>query len=358
MPLHSAPTNSEIFAQKARERAREVLALREDEFPGLMRTDSIPPKSTIQARLRKSRTLMIAVGIAVVVVIATSAATGNNSTASNTLRNSNDKNNSADLEDSEGAFSQENEEEGTSTLSPFDFADDDEFCQDDPDFLYQGNAGQDCAWVAEKHTDSRCDHLKVVEHCRATCDIYCTGTMEPSSIMTGDYLDDNYQEFQNGDDEEEEEPQDDFDPDACMDNPNFRFEGVSTQNCDWVATKFTSFRCSESGVSENCPATCDPDCDYETSTPTSDFDNDGNYEDDNYDEVCGNNPNFRFQGEPDQSCEWVAQKFTPFRCSEAEVSENCPEICNPDCATLPPSFTSTFADTSEELISDEVKIPV
>ncbi len=318
---------------------------------------------------------MVAVGIAVIVIIATSAATGKrneNSTASNNLRNSNNKNNSFELEDSEGTSPPSEWQEGSSTLSPFDFADDDLFCQDDPDFLHDGTAGKDCAWVAKEYTEIRCDHLKVVEHCRATCDPYCASTMKPTSTMTEENRDDD-QEFQNDKEEQEEqfqeeeeeqseeEAQDDFDSDACMDNPSFRFEGASTQNCEWVASKFTSFRCSETGVVENCPATCNPDCDNEsTSPPTSDFDDDGKYDDDddNYDEVCGNNPNFRFQGEPDKNCEWVGQKFTSFRCSEAEVSENCPGTCNPDCATLPPTSTSTSVSTSDELISDEVKISV
>ncbi len=497
MPLHSSrPTNSEIFAQKARERAMEVLALRNDDFPGLMRTD--PPPPTFASRLRKSRTLIIAVSIAVIVLIATTATTGSSSNkeaVANNLRTG-EKNTLFMGEDFEDA-SEDETQTSTGTVAPTeseDESDDEDFCIDDPDYRYFGNEEHDCAWVGEKHTANRCNHIKVMEHCRATCDPDCIGsnTFTPTSTLTDvetetptststDPVEDDYVpgqcmdnpnfRFEDVDDqdcywvgekfisyrcsesgvsencpatcnpncnptssamtnpqEEEEEPKEEWSGDACTNNPNFRFEDVDDQDCYWVGEKFTSYRCSESGVSENCPAICDPDCNpaseeskqepvqeeskqepkeavsqpvsedpvedelkEEESKPVSEESKQEPVEDEPKQEEskqeeskpvshvefhqdgCTNNPNFRFEGEPEQSCEWVGQKFTSYRCSESEVSVNCPATCDPDCGTLPPSSTSTSTSTStftstltststsaltSEIISDEMLISV
>lgn len=105
-------------------------------------------------------------------------------------------------------------------------------CEDDENFLFNGQDGMGCAWAAEENTDERCESEGVAEHCINTCSTKC-----------------------------------------CEDEPRFEYSGKSWQDCDWVAGKTsknpknsknsknpknrTDRLCRQRSVAVNCPDTCD-----------------------------------------------------------------------------------------------------
>lgn len=165
-----------------------------------------------------------------------------------------------------------------------------EFCVDDPDYRYFGEARHSCEWVAEQHTANRCGDPKILENCRATCHPECNGGIfgseeeesEPQENMeqeeerneNGEEFEEEEEEDMDGEEfEEEEEDETDEEEDAisCIDDVDFRYQGVESKDCDWAFAKFTNFRCGKPEVLAACPATCSPECGTfpPTSTATS-----------------------------------------------------------------------------------------
>ncbi len=54
-------------------------------------------------------------------------------------------------------------------------------CEDNPDFLHNGENGQNCEWVSLDDTVARCTRQGVKENCQATCDPSCSN---PTSFPT------------------------------------------------------------------------------------------------------------------------------------------------------------------------------
>jgi hypothetical protein len=46
----------------------------------------------------------------------------------------------------------------------------------------------------------------------------------------------------------------------CSDNPDFFIDADPSRNCNWVGRFQAWRRCAEQGATENCRATCDPNC--------------------------------------------------------------------------------------------------
>lgn len=137
----------------------------------------------------------------------------------------------------------------------------------------------------------------------------------------------------------------------CKDDMSFRFQGNPDKSCNWVAMK-PDKRCDKSDVNdektvkEACPVTCDAcdDDDYSTSSPTG-APTGGTAP------QCHDDMSFRFQGNPDRSCNWVAMKPAK-RCGKSDINdektvkEACPvtcDACDDDDSSTP---SPTAAPTS------------
>jgi hypothetical protein len=99
---------------------------------------------------------------------------------------------------------------------------------------------------------------------------------------------------------------------TCVNDPDFRLNGVKAKDCEWVAKQKTSERCLKPGVSAACIATCSPLC----ATTTLD---------------CTDDPEFKLNGLKGKSCEWVAKQKTDERCKKPGVMDSCRRTCNPSC---------------------------
>lgn len=154
-------------------------------------------------------------------------------------------------------------------------------CNDDAEFREEGIEGRDCKWVSED-SKKRCNKYddktgrRVFEFCRMTCDS-C----------------------------------------ACRDDGNFRFNGISNMDCDWVAQDVETRCALHDSIRKNCIATCSSDC-------------------------CKDNENFNYLGYPSLNCEWVSGdskvsktveasnevlKKRNMRCMMRPFAANCPETC-------------------------------
>ena len=80
----------------------------------------------------------------------------------------------------------ETETETATSTSTFAPTDDIEWieCVDDPDFLYEGVAGQNCEWAASDPEGLRCEQGDTYERCAVSCVPECSATFEPTSFET------------------------------------------------------------------------------------------------------------------------------------------------------------------------------
>lgn len=87
-------------------------------------------------------------------------------------------------------------------------------CTDNPNFLHNGEYGQNCIWVSMMDTVARCTRQGVKENCRATCDPSCSvPTSFPTEYPTGVPTDsDRYTNIVGGAmlEPQSESPKDDF----------------------------------------------------------------------------------------------------------------------------------------------------
>lgn len=159
-------------------------------------------------------------------------------------------------------------------------------CTDDAEFREEGSERRSCDWVGEnpkkrcKRYDSKTGK-RVFEFCRKTC-----GTC------------------------------------ACRDDENFRYNGLSDQNCDWVGQDAEARCALDESIRNNCIATCSTDC-------------------------CKDNEDFKYLGYPNLNCEWVSGETNSYRtkvskslrvdkkvlkkrnrrCGLKVLAANCPETC-------------------------------
>jgi len=165
-------------------------------------------------------------------------------------------------------------------------------CMDEKDFRYEGKSFQNCDWVGDK-SDRRkklCKETKVRRNCRKTCeDCDDTPTDSPTVSPT-------------------DAP---TRSDDCEDDEDFKHNGKSFQNCDWVGDREDRRKrlCTENrDVLKNCPKTC-KDCDNDE---------------------CKNDKDFRHDGVSFQNCDWVGDKEDRKKrlCKdEREVRKNCSKTC-------------------------------
>ncbi len=305
---------SEIFAQEARRRAEHVLSLRD---PGLMRDveeERVPLKAKVIAFVRNYHMYIMMGGMMIIMSGSMGGTMGKNNGNMNETSNLRSGSNQAPLFDDEegtntfvpsgfGYF--EEEETSTSTFEPTDWGSIE--CEDDPDFLYQGVEGQDCEWAGSEHLGDRCGHIEVYESCLWTCHPECklkyaeeeeeTSTPEPTEPEEVIYEEEEEEEekiavalIEPEEEEnriyaptpiEEEEEEAIFEEETstststwgpiewCVDDPDFLYEGVEGQDCEWAASpEHLGDRCGHIEVYESCLWTCHPEC-AGTGFPTS-----------------------------------------------------------------------------------------
>merc|ERR1711935_5733 len=139
---------------------------------------------------------------------------------------------------------------------------------------------------------------------------------------------------------------------SCVDDPNFRINGVDTFSCKWIAKKDTKKRCQAGKDAlapfKKCRATCDPAC--ATPSPTT---------------VPTVAPSFKPSSESncldvetfirknkEKTCEWAAD-LPIERCikeddSKRIVEDLCPSVCNYRCTCTNAKEPFDFRDRTKK----------
>ena len=247
-------SNAEIFAQKARERAEQVLNLRD---PGLMRSDEerVPLKAKVISFVRNYHMYIM---MAVMMVIMSGFMGGtmgrkddNTENATSSLR--------ATGNHHEQLFGGE-EATSTSTFVPTDF--DGETSTDtstweptefeEEEMIYEEPSAPESAPEVQEEE-------KIVSALTETED------EEEDDVIYDDFAE---TETETVTSTSTFAPTDDIEWIECVDDPDFLYEGVAGQNCEWAASDPEGLRCEQGDTYERCGASCVPECSG-TFNPTS-----------------------------------------------------------------------------------------
>lgn len=150
------------------------------------------------------------------------------------------------------------------------------------------------------------------------------------------------------DDEEESEEEETNEVEEqinCQNNSTWTRESnpSSYKTCVWVSQKNPQNRCEKVDAKENCPKTCNDNCE--------DSVNYGGVEAEPEDEepsACEDSSTWTRESNPSNSknCDWVEARTTEKtkkRCKKDDAMENCPNTCNdqcPDSVNFPSSIPS------------------
>ncbi len=207
-------------------------------------------------------------------------------------------------------------------------------------------------------------------------------------------------------------------PIECEDDPDFLYQGVKGQDCEWAGAEHLGDRCGHYEVYESCLWTCHPECkekyaeeeeeeeetstpeptepEEETSTPEPTEPEEVIYEEEEekiavaliepeeeenrisaptpieeeeaiFEEEtstststwgpieCVDDPMFLYEGVEGQDCEWAASpEHLGDRCGHIEVYENCLWTCHPECAGT--GFPTSFGTSTATSTSTSTRI--